>query len=543
MPLDSYDPLSVGSEISRTSDLGHSIDVKRPDRLDSLLNIHKVVVVGSSGTGKTTVVNAARDVDGVHVPKRFLTRPPRANDDFTENGHLTPDQFSDGIDSGEIAVYWTRNMEGDRTERYGFVPTSPEDGVVTVLSGNNALYNNRVSINPDGVLDDETVWVGVYASVETLIARLEARSPDMVSDRPGEFAYRISDLPENVLPHVDFVVNTDGEFGDGRGPDDFRQLVCRLVELARREYVVTSGAKYADIDVLASVAAYSELLRLLGKNARAVVTAPFNETVSSTVRSWSLPVEQSFEADSENVRFVLADVSDPKYAEPFVDKDRVVQVFDHHAGMEDFWGDRLVEGSSHIEPVGACATLIWERFKAYGKDGQISTTVANLLYTAIYSNTLALNSSVTTERDRTALDELSRYVELPDDWGAQYYREIEENIVSDVVGAVSNDTKRFDIDGRNYAIAQLEVWDAGRLLADPDFIEKIKAGMAIDDSVDKRWFLNLVSIGEGVSYIVTSSGFMQAELGSTISVNFSSGGPIGVTNQLFLRKQIIPLLS
>jgi inorganic pyrophosphatase len=343
------------------------------------------------------------------------------------------------------------------------------------------------------------------------------------------------------LPHVDFVVNTDGEFGDGQGPEDFRKLVCRLVELARREYVVTSGAKYADIDVVASVAAYSELLRLLGKNARAVITAPFNETVPSTVRSWNLPVEKSFEADSENVRFVLADISDPNYVESFVDVNRVVQVFDHHVGMEDFWDNRL-EGASGIEPVGACATLIWERFKSYGKDNQISTTVANLLYTAIYSNTLALNSSVTTERDKTALDELSRYVKLPDDWGSQYYREIEENIVRDVVGAVSNDTKRLGIGGENYVIAQLEVWDAGRLLSDPDFIEKIKAGMGVDDLVDERWFLNLVSIGEGRSYIITSSDVTQAKLGSAISADFSSGGAVGVTDQLFLRKQIIPLL-
>jgi ribose 1,5-bisphosphokinase PhnN len=179
MSLDFHDPLSVGSEISRTSDLGSSINVKRPDRLDSLLNIRKIVVVGSSGTGKTTVVNAVRDVDGVYVPKRSLTRPPRENDDLVENGHVTPERFSELVEAGEIAVYWTRKMEGDRTERYGFVPTSPDDGVVTVFSGNNALYNNRVSINPEGVLDDDTVWVGVYASVDTLVARLKARSPEM----------------------------------------------------------------------------------------------------------------------------------------------------------------------------------------------------------------------------------------------------------------------------------------------------------------------------------------------------------------------------
>jgi inorganic pyrophosphatase len=57
----------------------------------------------------------------------------------------------------------------------------------------------------------------------------------------------------------------------------------------------------------------------------------------------------------------------------------VIEVYDHHYGHEAFWKERL-PNSTFIEYVGACATLIWERFKQDGLQNSISTINANLFY-------------------------------------------------------------------------------------------------------------------------------------------------------------------
>lgn len=55
--------------------------------------------------------------------------------------------------------------------------------------------------------------------------------------------------------------------------------------------IVTSGAPYMDIDAYGGCVAYAELLRILGSHARAVSTAPLNESISKTVRSWQAPLQ------------------------------------------------------------------------------------------------------------------------------------------------------------------------------------------------------------------------------------------------------------
>jgi len=82
--------------------------------------------------------------------------------------------------------------------------------------------------------------------------------------------------------------------------------------------------------------------------------------------------------------------------------------------------------SAFIEPVGACATLIWERFKKAGLQHSISNLSANLLYTAIFANTLSFKSHVATDRDKIASKELLKHIDLPGDWKPTYYAEVAE---------------------------------------------------------------------------------------------------------------------
>src|ERR1700722_3442378 len=104
-----------------------------------------LVVVGSSGTGKTTAVNGLRIpqyADRLVIPHRYITRPQRAGDDLTENSHLSHRAFELNARAGIFSPHWQRILEDERVERYGFDTVAPKDTRLKVYSANNAFLRD-----------------------------------------------------------------------------------------------------------------------------------------------------------------------------------------------------------------------------------------------------------------------------------------------------------------------------------------------------------------------------------------------------------------
>ena len=202
------------------------------------------------------------------------------------------------------------------------------------------------------------------------------------------------------------------------------------------QIIITSGEKFTDIDTLASSLAYSELLTKLGKDNTVVLPGPLNESITKSIKEWNLNYLSKL--GNGEFSFVLIDISEKEFFSHFVKEDKIIEIYDHHFGFDKYWREKL-KNDAHIEPVGSCATLIWEE---YGKRKiEISTLNANLLYTAIFSNTLNFNSSVTTNRDREAFQNLLTYINLPDNWIETYYKESENEIFKNPINAIAHDIK------------------------------------------------------------------------------------------------------
>ena len=154
-----------------------------------------IVIVGSTCSGKTTLVQAIREaaIDGVDVPRRYVTRPPRAGDNVLEASVLTPDT--------RCFIQWTRTL-ADHTERYAFAPPVP--GMLPVYSANNAILGN---VQPAGALADALI-VGVFAPDDVRAQRLRVRSPELWRDRPQEVEAR---LAERMPANVHYVIENHGE--------------------------------------------------------------------------------------------------------------------------------------------------------------------------------------------------------------------------------------------------------------------------------------------------------------------------------------------
>tara|TARA_R110001583_G_scaffold173897_2_gene328011 strand:- start:6944 stop:7903 length:960 start_codon:yes stop_codon:yes gene_type:complete len=305
---------------------------------------------------------------------------------------------------------------------------------------------------------------------------------------------------------------------------------------SNEKIVVTSGSAYVDIDVLACSISYVSLLQLLGKDAIAVHSGPFNETIPNYIRGWDFTFQKKIPTNSKINKFVLVDVSDPLYFEDFVSNNDIIEIYDHHFGFEKFWFSKL-NSASKIEHVGACATLIWEEFINANMEKHIEPTNANLLYIAIKANTLNLKANITSLRDKAAIEQLEKYIDLPVDWLSKYYNEIERSVISNVEVAISKDLKKTQFNNYNYTIGQLELWDTEKFFQTNDIFNLIKLGLNIDIEQPDRWFLIISDVKQGYNYIVTDNKLTQILLSKILDISFD--GWIAKTNSLWMRKEVL----
>lgn len=294
--------------------------------------------------------------------------------------------------------------------------------------------------------------------------------------------------------------------------------------------VVTSGSAFLDIDAYGGMVAYAELLREQGYNAKAISTAPLNESITETVQFWNAEFSTEYDPNP-NDTFSLIDVSDPNFFDPIVDLNKVEEVIDHHTGFEKYWRKQIGKNAK-IEFIGAACTLVFERWHATSLLGKMSTSSAKLLATGILDNTLNFKAGVTTDRDREAYDRLMLPSGLPDNWPAQYFGECQDAIEADLETALRNDTKTDMSPNLPKTVGQLVVWDAARLLSDESAkIAKVLAQSSPD------WMINLVSIGEDKSYFMASGEAINPDLERILDVKFEDG--LATAGHMILRKEIL----
>jgi len=298
--------------------------------------------------------------------------------------------------------------------------------------------------------------------------------------------------------------------------------------------IITAGAKGADIDVFGCAIAYAELLRLEGKEAIPVIAGSFTMSVTPSILEWGAEYEQTHIADDADA-FVLVDISDPDHVPSFVDIQKVVEVYDHRFGHEDFWKEKIHQGT-HIEMVGACGTLIWEEFKKRGKQADIRPVSAKLLLATIVSNTLNFRGPITTDRDRLAYSELKEITGLDEEWVSSYFLEQEKILLADFKNYLKTDTKLFKTLSGEFVIGQIELWDAGTVIE----TRTAEVNEVMQEYALHPWILNMPSISNGFNYIYSNNEEGKRIIEEKLNIRFE--GDIARTDRLMMRKEIIKAL-
>lgn len=296
--------------------------------------------------------------------------------------------------------------------------------------------------------------------------------------------------------------------------------------------VVTSGSAYLDIDAYACCIAYAELLNLQGVEARAVSSAPLNASITASVLGGHVSLDGYVPQAGDE--FVLVDVSDYHHFDLRVILDQVVEVIDHHPGYEQYWAERLGTAAD-IRPIGAAATMVFQRWQAAGLLPRISAQSAALLATAILDNTLNFSGQMTAKQDIEAYAVLAQGANLAANWPEQYFLECQGAIEADLQAALAADLKCFNTDSNlPQVFAQMTVWDADGLLQNHrNEISCWMAGQGDD------WLLNVISIRDRQSCLLAEPAISQKKLSRLLPLNWQAS--MAVVKPSMLRKELLKL--
>lgn len=297
--------------------------------------------------------------------------------------------------------------------------------------------------------------------------------------------------------------------------------------------IITAGEKYTDIDAFACAIAYKEFLGLQNKEAHIVLPGALNHSVTNSLKNQLQDLFTTVVPTGEH-NYVIVDVSEPDHIARFVDQLKIIKIFDHHFGFEKYWQDKLTIKDSIIEPIGACATLIWEEFVKEHKQQQISVVSAQVLAYAILSNTLYFNAQITDERDRIAYSELKQIANISDEDEKNYFIEQERFVFDNIKKTIAEDTKIQTIPGsiEPLVIGQLELWNGKEFINQNESI--IKKTLL---TFGNEWYMSVLSISEGKNYLYTQSENIKKLLAEAIGAVFE--GYKGVTKKLWLRKETL----
>ncbi len=207
-----------------------------PRGIGDLIKIESIIFVGSSCVGKSTLERAVRAASledpllsrRVGIPQRVVTRPPRS-DDGNDIYFCSQDEFTRLASAGELGLYGVKIMEGGRQEPYGYL--QPEKGHLPIFFANNQTLKNRVTTQPEGILESALVIL-IYAPDYIREERLRARSPQLFEDSPDEVAFRLSreERAIGLAPNAHLIVKNYRKFAS-RSAEDTIGLIKGIVEV------------------------------------------------------------------------------------------------------------------------------------------------------------------------------------------------------------------------------------------------------------------------------------------------------------------------
>lgn len=200
-------------------------------------------------------------------------------------------------------------------------------------------------------------------------------------------------------------------------------------------------------------------------------------------------------------RVILVDHNEMNQSADGIEEAEILEVIDHHK-----IGDirTSIPISFRNNPVGSSNTIIFYMFRE--NNVEIPKEVAGLMLSGIISDTLLFKSPTTTQRDRVAVEELLKIVDIDlYKYAMEMFKagtSLEGKTIEEII---YQDFKKFNLEYKNVGISQVFTLDINQIMNKKDEFIKL-----IDEiTFDKDYFLIIMAVtdivNEGSYMFYTSS--------------------------------------
>jgi manganese-dependent inorganic pyrophosphatase len=200
-------------------------------------------------------------------------------------------------------------------------------------------------------------------------------------------------------------------------------------------------------------------------------------------------------------RVILVDHNEMNQSAEGIEEAEILEVIDHHK-----IGDirTSIPISFRNNPVGSSNTIIFYMYRE--NNIEIPKEVAGLMLSGIISDTLLFKSPTTTNRDRIAVDELLKIVDIDlHEYAMEMFKagtSLEGKTMEEII---YQDFKKFNLEYKNVGISQVFTLDINQIMNKKDEFIKL-----IDEiTFDKDYFLIIMAVtdivNEGSYMFYTSS--------------------------------------
>ena len=226
--------------------------------------------------------------------------------------------------------------------------------------------------------------------------------------------------------------------------------------------IIVTGCHGPDLDGVACMIAYSELLNIQGTVSESVYSGELDlETAFVKDYTNYFPLKQCGDSYPPDSKFVLVDTANPDIIDSSIPVDSITKVFDHRQLV---YTNRFSNAELHIELVGSCATLISEEFQKAKVTPSVN--VAIYLFSAIIFSTINFKNSVTTDRDIKAAEWLLSIAKLNEGFVRELFSAKSQVSPSNLYEILSQDFSIKTLSDHKIGIAQIEMVDINRFLSD-----------------------------------------------------------------------------
>lgn len=301
--------------------------------------------------------------------------------------------------------------------------------------------------------------------------------------------------------------------------------------------IIVTSYRNPDLDGIACSVALAEHLQASGQSARAVYTGTLGLEIKFVNDFYKgLPVKPDTGKYPPDTQFILVDTADPGAINPAIPPDQVIRIFDHHPHT---FPEKFPHALTTLEMVGSCATLITEYFQK--ESFHPSGMVAACLYSAIISNTINFQNTVTTDRDKKAAAWLHQFLHLPSDFIERMFIAKSRITPANLQASIIQDFAVKEIMGFRVGLAQLEVANLDQLLNQVESqLKELLKTLKTEKNLDFILFTGIDILKGGNRFLVIDSRSEKLFSG-ILNTKFNQGR--GSASHIIMRKQMWPLIE